>query len=535
MTWLASLPPACDCLRDYQRKLLADIDAALEDGSRRILAQAPTGSGQTHCISSIVAAVRAAGLRALIVATRTRIVRQLHERHDAFGVDHGVIAAVLPALNYRAAPVQIASVDTLYRRALVNGRMQLPSADIVVFDEAHLSLGESRVAILDQYPDAIHFGFTATPAKISGRPLRERYDDLILGPTVRQLIATGDLVRTRIFSAPVATEAELAGVDKDSKTGDYVVEQIGALMIRPKLVGNVIENWLRIANGRKTLTFACTKAHAAALVEEYLRVGVAAELLTDQTPEPEREEAIYRLETGATTVIVNCFLLSYGIDIPNVECIQLARPTRSLVLYLQAVGRGMRPAAGKDYVILIDHGRVVESLGMPDGDFGWSLDAENVNTRARAELAARRDGEEQYRTCPECQHMWLVAEEGPGCTNCGWAPAPKAKPIAVLAAELREITARAAAEDAEREAFYREALGWYRQRWPERWAQKEKSARWAAWMWTRERFELTAERPPSRFWWLASTPATAATGGWLRSRLIAFAKRRQRDPVNVTA
>jgi superfamily II DNA or RNA helicase len=344
---------------------------------------------------------------------------------------------------------------------------------------------------------------------------------------VKELIASGDLMRARIFAAPAATEAELAAVSKDSKTGDYAINELATLMARPKLVGDVVQNWLRIAIGKKTLIFACTKSHGAALLEQFTRVGVAAELLTDQDAEADREAAIYRLETGRTVVLINCFLLSYGIDIPTVECIVLARPTRSVTLYLQAVGRGMRPAPGKDHVTVIDHGRVVESLGMPEADFGWTLDDNtNINASART-LASRTKVEEAYRTCPECSHLWLVSEDGPACTCCGWMPAPKPRAVAFTEAELREINAAVNAEEAAIvEGFYREALGWYRQRWPDRWAQREKSARWAAWMWTRERFELAAERPPGKFWAVPTATPGLEASGWLRSRLIAYNRAR---------
>jgi hypothetical protein len=190
----------------------------------------------------------------------------------------------------------------------------------------------------------------------------------------------------------------------------------------------------------------------------------------------------------------------------------------------------MRPSPGKDEVNLIDHGRVIEHLGFPDADFGWTLDDVNINTRARSEVAARRDTAERPCTCPECQYTWLVSEEGPICTSCGWMPAPKAQRIEVTEAELREINALAeAAQAAEIEGFYREALGWYSRRWQDRWQQREKSARWWAWCQARERYDLPAQsKPPSRYWWLAPAPVTVATGGWLHSRLIAYAKGRER-------
>lgn len=527
--WLENLPPAFDCLRKYQRQQLADARAAIASGESRVLIQLPTGGGKTHIIAAIAGCALAAELRVLILATRTRIVWQIHERLEEFQIQHGVIAAALPDLNYRAAAVQIASVDTLYRRSIVDEKLPLPDSDIVIFDEAHLALGASRVALLERYPNAVHFGFTATPAKVSGRPLRERFDKLICGPSVKALIASGNLVRPRIFSVPAATERELAAVAKDAKTGDYATGEIGELMSRPKLVGDVVQNWLRIANGKRTLVFACNKAHGAALTQDFLQAGIVAEMLTDQDPEPDREAAIFRLEEGRTQVLINCFLLSYGIDVPSVEAVVLARPTRSVVLYLQTIGRGMRPAPGKDHIILIDHGRVVESLGMPDEDFGWSLDdGRNVNTSARDAIAARRRSEEATRICPECAHMWLVSEDGPACSCCGWAPKPKPKPIAASDANLLEINGRMS-DTNDWEAFYREALGWYASRWPVRWEQKQKSARWAAWMWTRERFDLAAVRPPSRFWNISPMKAGPVAAGWLKSRMLAWAKQRQRE------
>jgi DNA repair protein RadD len=522
--WLTVPDSMHGVLRDYQLKLIDEMRAAFEQ-HQRVLVQAPTGSGKTHIITATAAAAAHAGLRVLILATRTRIVRQVHERLESFSIEHGVIAAALPGLRWNAAAIQIASVDTLYRRCIVDRRMPLPPADLIVFDEAHLSLGQSRVAILEQYPDAFIFGTTATPAKTSGRALRDRFDTLILGPTVRQLIDSGGLVRTRIFAAPAASADELSAIDKDSKTGDYVVEQIGALMDHPKLIGDVVENWLAIANGKRTLLFACTKGHGRALTAEFLQQGIAAELLTDQTPEDEREAAVSRLESGATMVLVNCFLLSYGVDIPAVECVQLARPTRSVVLYLQCVGRGARPSPGKRELLLIDHGRVVENLGFPDADFGWTLEVDaNVNTRARAIVAARRATAEQPRTCPECHHMWLASEES-ACGNCGWLPAPKAQRVEVTEAQLSEITA--GAREQQPDQFFRQALGWYRSRWPDRWAQREKSGRWWAWQQTREVLKLECEKPPSRYWGMAPMAPSAPVAGKLHSRRIAYVKARR--------
>ena len=161
----------------------------------------------------------------LILATRTRLIRQLHERLDAFGISHGVIAAPLPQWLDLLQPVQIAAVDTLYRRALVDQRAPLPAADVVIFDEAHLALGNSRVKLLEQFPQALRLGFTATPCKTSGRPLSAMFDALVPGPSIRELIALGALVKPRIFTAPAISVRELREVAVASATGDYAIGQ----------------------------------------------------------------------------------------------------------------------------------------------------------------------------------------------------------------------------------------------------------------------------------------------------------------------
>jgi superfamily II DNA or RNA helicase len=510
---------------------LAAVAEAMHACYRRILVQLLTGGGKTHEIAAIVAAAVLAGLRVLVLATRTRLVRQLHERLEGFGVTHGVIAAPLPELRDYACTVQVASADTLHRRCIADKRMPLPAADVVIFDEAHLAGADSRLAILESYPAAVRIGFTATPARKSGRGLGHVFDALIPGPSILELIAAGMLVRPRIFNTPLVSQAELEAVPKDS-ANDYQPRALGALLSRPKLVGDVVQNWLRIAAGKRSIAFACNKAHGAQLTQEFTQAGIAAELLTDSDAESTREEVYARLEAGRTTVLVNVFLAAYGIDLPTVECIVLARPTRSVVMYLQMVGRGMRPAPGKADFLLIDHGRVVDTLGLPHAPREWTLDERrNVNTEAR-ERFTRKATEEKPRTCPECQHLWLVSQDGEACRECGWVPAPRPLSVTVQAAELGELV------EAERQLlmphapevaqFYREAVAWYGARWPDRWRERPKSGRWWAWSQARAKFRFDEQTPmPREFWETPPSRTSVATAGWLKSQLIRYAKRRR--------
>lgn len=529
--WLDVMPEQMvDCLRGYQRQQIADIAGEMHSGHTRILAQAPTGAGKTHIIGAVVMAALQADLRVLVLATRTRLVRQMHERLESFGVQHGVIAAPLPELRNYSARIQVASVDTLNRRALVNERIPLPAADVVIFDEAHLATAETRLRVLDSYPHALRIGFSATPARKSGRSLGAAFDCLIMGPSIKELTAAGVLVPTRIFNTPLVSQKELREVPKDADT-DFKPAALGALMGRPKLIGDVVTNWLRIANRKRTLCFAVNKAHGASLLDSFRQQGVAAEMLTDADDEDTREEVIGRLEAGTTSVVINCFLMSYGVDLPGVECIILARPTRSLMMYLQMIGRGLRAAPDKTHCIVIDHGHVVENLGLPQSDHDWTLAADrNVN----AEAVARGNSKciaERARTCGQCTAMWLTSEQGNNCPECGWAAPQRSKAIGVEDADLNEIADDApllALSDKAVLQFHAEACGWYARRWPDRWMNKPNSGRWWAWGQTLTKFSFAdGLRMPDKGWKAYAMPPSAATAGWLHHRIIKWAKSRR--------
>lgn len=521
--WLNTIPSVASAkLRDMQLALLSKTADAMQQ-HRRILIQAPTSFGKTHCMSALIAAAEQADLRVLVLATRTRLIRQIHERLEEFSIRHGILAAGMPGYLNWSHPVQLASIDTLYRRCIVDEKTPLPLADVVLFDESHLALGASRRVVLDNYPTAWHFGLTATPAKTSGASLSQQFDALILGPTPNELITAGSLVKVRVFGTPVVSEKELKSIGTNSATGDYKTGNLSALMSKPKLVGDVVQNWLRIANGKRTLVFACDKAHGACLLEEFRQAGVAAEQLTDDDNEATREEAILRLERGHTLVLVNCFLLSYGVDIPRVEVVVMARPTKSLVLYLQSVGRGIRPFPGKNEMLFIDHGRVVDHLGMPTMDRHWSLSGDNANQQAK-QITERLKKDQQQRTCKDCMTMWLVSEDGPRCPMCGWQPIVKPRGIATEDADLSE-TGRDDLSPEKMREFFAMSCQWYATRWPDRWLQKSSSGRWWAWVQTKTRFRLPENTPiPKIYWHLEIQIPTDEVSGWLKSQQIRWAK-----------
>lgn len=527
--WLDVLPDGADSLWDHQLKQITEIAAELRAGRHtRILVQAPTGAGKSRIIAMVTMAATAAGLSVLVLATRGRLIRQIHTCFDDFGIRHGVIAAPLPQLRNTTARVQVASVDTLHRRAIVDSKIPLPSADVVIFDEAHLCTAETRLRILDSYPQAIRLGFTATPARRSGRSLGNAFDCMVLGPTIRALTAAGVLVPTRIYNTPIVSTKELRSIPKDTDN-DFKSGPLGELLSRPKLVGDVACNYLRIANLRKTICYAVNKAHGAALLDSFRQNGVAAEMLTDADDEETRDEVIGRLESGQTSVVINCFLLAYGVDVPSVECIILARPTRSIVMFLQMVGRGLRASPGKTHCILIDHGHVVENLGLPQSDHEWTLDADrNVNAEA-LKASSRGAAAEQTRTCGQCTALWLTTEHGNTCPECGWIAPQKSKAIVVEDAELDEMadSVEVSPADPRVERFYREALGWNAKYKPHKWRLNENKVRGSCWYAAKEKFKFSdSVGIPSRFWRLEPLPCSVDVAGWLKYRDIKWARGR---------
>jgi superfamily II DNA or RNA helicase len=519
--WMDTVPSVVSSIfRDYQTTLYQDIGAAMHKW-RRILAQAPCRSGKTMVFCGMAKAGADHGFSVLILATRTKLVRQINDRMDSLNIRHGVIAAEMPGHRVGSALIQVASVDTLYRRCFVDKKMPLPPADIVIFDEAHLALGASRQLILDGYLNSWKFGFTATPI---GKRLRDQFDGIVIGPEISTLLRAGAVVPPHIYNKPQITVKEHSGLKVDSK-GEFKTGQVSKLMSRPKIIGDVVQNWLAIANGEATLVFACDKAHGAFLLTEFTKAGVSCEQLTDADDDDTREDVLRRSEAGITKVVINCFLMSYGVDLPWIKVVVLARPIRTLTNYLQSVWRGGTPYPGKTFFKVIDHGRVIDTLREPTYDRDWVLES-NLPALKRV---ARNSGprvkpDESPRTCSDCTRMWLVTTEGANCPDCGWIPKPLPLNVQVTDAMLGHAGQELPPIESVQE-FYQQAVFWMAQRYPDKWEEKPNSLRFRAWCETRVKYKRPEdERIPRNFWSLPKMPASDATSGWLKHRVIRYAK-----------
>jgi DNA repair protein RadD len=499
-------------LRDYQQKVIEQYRDKLLAGISRICLTAPTGSGKTVIFCEIVRQGVGESKRALIIEHRNELLTQARDKLKSFGISAGIIKAGRDKDQRPQALVQIASVQTLHARVFRSKTMELPPAEIVIIDECHHVRARTYQSIVEAYPNAIILGLTATPCRGDGRGLGNVFDAMIECPQIGALIELGYLVKPKIF-APEALANVARGVQVAS-TGDYQINQLSARMDTDALVGDVVEHWLRHAQRRRTIMFAVDIAHSVHIVRELVKSGVKAEHLDGNTDQAERDAILARLASGETEVVCNVGVLTEGFDLCDIGCIALVRPTRSLGLFRQMIGRGLRPAPGKSDIIILDHSGGVHRHGRPDDPIEWTLqtDKRAANAAHEARLREHRD---PFCECTACGHLRM---RGMACDNCGWQPKPKAQAIAYIDQDLIEL-GQTQRSELDRITFYRELRGHhqtarkkdgspYHPKWPA--CQfKDKFGSWPPFAWNNQ----------------APIAPTDATLRWIKSRQIAWARR----------
>jgi DNA repair protein RadD len=387
---------AAQQLRPYQADGLRRILDAFKSGARRVLCVSPCGSGKTTLFTHLSAQLNAAGKNTLINVHRRELATQAANRLKEFDVPFGYIMSGEPTKPY--ARVQVASVQTLVRR-------RMPVADLVVNDEAHLSTAKTWRTILDSYPAARILGTTATPFRLSGAPLADAYDVVVVVTTPNELRERGDLCAYLGFSYKTPDLSEVKTV-----AGEFNEKQSAEAMRAPAIVANIVEMWLKHASELSTVVFAVTVEHSKELTAQFKTAGVAAEHLDGKTSLEQRKAILRRVESGETRVLCNVGVAVEGLDIPRLKCCVLARPTLSLSRYLQMVGRVRRPW-GNQFARIHDHSFCVARHGLPDADRDYSLNAkpeEPPNVTRCEECGAMYQGPK----CPACFHENEVEPAG---------------------------------------------------------------------------------------------------------------------------
>jgi len=414
-------------LRNYQEQAITGLSTSLAEGNKQVILQAATGSGKTVMAASLVRRAVDKGSSVLFLAHRRELISQCSNKLSLFGIGHGIIMA--GEVNEGWHLVQIASVDTLRARALSTNRMRLPKADIVIIDECHRSLSKTYRSIISIYEKSFILGLTATPCRGDGLGLGHVYSDMVCAPSIKTLTTEGHLVPAKYFAPSIP---DLTGVKLIA--GDYNKKQLATRMDTPKLVGDVVSNWINIANGKTTVVFASSVQHSINLMESFQELGIKAGHIDGSTETEERDLTLKQLEDGEITVLCNCLVLTEGWDCPSAEVCVLARPTKSLGLYLQMVGRVLRPMEGKDKATIIDHSGAVYDHGFVDDEFEWDLDPKKKIQELKKRELKR---ETKPITCEKC---FTIYEKIRACPSCGTVHIRKGRSLITGEGELGEVS-----------------------------------------------------------------------------------------------
>jgi superfamily II DNA or RNA helicase len=408
-------------LRSYQSCAVQDLRLAYRDGARAPLLVLPTGGGKTIVMAEIIRSLAARGRRALVLVHRRELIRQTSRKLDLAGIEHGIIAAGTQPTD---AAIQVASVQTLVRRL---SSIAVPP-DLVLLDEAHHATAGSWARVLGHWPGALRLGVTATPVRLDGRGLSAVFDRLVLGPSVADLMFAGFLTGWKIYAPP--QKADLSMLRK--RAGDYAIDQAADALDRPTVTGDAIEHYQRLAAGKRAIVFCCNVRHAEHVAAQFCGNGIAAATLLGSSQPEERDRLVQQFAAGELQVLVTVDVVSEGFDCPAAEVAILLRPTASLGLYLQQVGRVLRPAPGKQAALILDHVGNVHRHGFPDDPRDWSLEGITRTGRGGAGQPAP-----SVRTCSTC---FAAFKPAPVCPCCGahCAPEPK-RPMHQVAGELQEL------------------------------------------------------------------------------------------------
>lgn len=403
-------------LRDYQQRAIDEARDAFRT-SRAVLFQLPTGGGKTVTASTVVHGAAQKRNRVWWLCHRRELASQASRTFHDLGIAHGLVqAGNVSDVN---ALVQVASIQTIARRLSV-----LPEPALIVFDEAHHIGAAQWDQVFNAYPRAKILGLTATPWRLDGQGLGKWFGHMIEGPTVRQLIDDGSLCDFRLFAPSVP---DLSGVG--SLAGDFKSGALAKAMDRPAIVGDAIGHYRHLCAGKRAVVFAAGVENSKSIVAQFNATAIAAEHVDGSMATHERDAIVDRFRRGETLILSNADLFGEGFDVPAIEAVILLRPTKSLSLYLQQVGRALRPMPGKDVAIILDHAGNSLRHGLPDDVREWSL--EDREKRAKREAL-----DVPVRQCEEC---FFVYRPAPKCPQCGHAPAIQTREIEQIEGTLEEV------------------------------------------------------------------------------------------------
>lgn len=421
-------------LRDYQLLMLLEAARLMRLGYRRILIQAPTGAGKTVMAAALMGSASVLAMTSEFMVHRKELITQTSKSFEDRGLVHGFIASKRP-LDL-GQWITLAGVQTL-----VNRLDSILPPDVAIIDECHHATSDTWARVLAYYGDAYVIGFTATPERLDGRGLDEHFDAIVKGPSVAELIARGFLSPFEFYAPEIPDMTGIA-----STAGEFNRGAAADVVDRPKVIGNIVEHYLRLAPGEQGIVFAASREHSRNIADAFNAEGVRAMHVDGSMSDDQRDYFDEAFRAGEITMGVNVDLFGEGYDVPNISYVGDGAPSRSKIKVLQRWGRALRLFPGKSRAIICDHaGNAVDrQMGLPDDDRDWSL----AGREKKARSTGCNDDAEPVTQCKICFRVRLSAQRV--CPGCGDETAPKPRRIDQKDGQLtkleREAMKRAAAE-----------------------------------------------------------------------------------------
>lgn len=490
-------------LRPDQIDPIEAMRATVLQGIKRIMLQAPTAWGKTIWAAFLVESCLRRGKRATFVVDGIDLVDQTVERFYQEGItDVGVIQSHHAMENF-ARPVQVASVQTLTKRGI------FPESDLVIIDEAHVLYAHHKAWLTEHRNGTVFVGLSATPYT---RGLGKYFDTLISPMTTQEAIGKGILCPPRVFSA---SHPDLKAKLNKVKTvaNEYVVDQLSETMREKALTGDVVRTWQELWGRGKTLCFGVDRTHAQSLQARFVEAGVKCAYQDAETDRMERADIKRKFHAGDIDVLCSVGTMTKGIDW-DVDCISLARPTKSRILFKQIVGRGLRTAPGKDFCMVLDHGRCTEELG-----FVTEIEADRLDDGAPGKRG--KPPVRYAKECPKCHQYRTPGKRQ--CESCGFEPTPQCQWIET-ADTLSEVDRNTLPKKGKRHATVEEKMIWFSQLKGYAFQRGYKDG-WAANKY-REKFEAWPNLPEIKH--VPLSQPGAAVLSWIKASQIRWAKSHDR-------
>ena len=388
-------------LRDYQIDICSRVSEAFEH-HRSVMVQMPTGTGKTVVLAELVKRLKMKneGLKILIVAHRRELVEQ--------------IKATIKRMKMDSRNITVESIQTISRR--IDALDFIPS--LVVIDEAHHALAKTYKMMWDAWPDARFLGLTATPCRLNGKGFAALFDVLVQSwdiPTFikEKWLSTYDFVSIK---SDGVTQRLIDSLQKRGADGDYQNKEMDMLLNKRPSIERLYQSFEEYGKDRKGIVYAINISHAKKIMELYQEHGIKAVAIDSKTPAAQRQADIEAFKNGDIQVLVNVDIFSEGFDCPDVEFVQLARPTLSLAKYLQMVGRGLRVAKGKKNCVIIDNVGLYRVFGLPSQVWNWNAMFEGkLKVGKKKETAKEREFflkvQDDIQINPDSEMMMVMSHE----------------------------------------------------------------------------------------------------------------------------